>query len=122
MKKHILLIDDEPAWLTSVGQILRREGYTVKGVATALEALDVLRKFRPDLIVSDLRMPDMNGFDLLEKIKALPQISATPVVFLSAIDDFHAKKVAKELGAAGCITKPFEQGDLLSSLKQYLPR
>jgi len=122
MKKHILLIDDEPAWLTSVGQILRREGYTVKGVATALEALDVLRKFRPDLIVSDLRMPDMNGFDLLEKIKALPQVSATPVVFLSAIDDFHAKKVAKELGAAGCITKPFEQGDLLSSLKQYLPR
>lgn len=122
MKKHILLIDDEPAWLTSVGQILTREGYTVKGVATALEALDVLRKFRPDLIVSDLRMPDMNGFDFLEKIKTLPQVSATPVVFLSAIDDFHAKKVAKELGAAGCITKPFEQGDLLSSLKQYLPR
>lgn len=122
MKKHILLIDDEPAWLTSVGQILTREGYTVKAVATALEALDVLRKFRPDLIVSDLRMPDMNGFDFLEKIKTLPQVSATPVVFLSAIDDFHAKKVAKELGAAGCITKPFEQGDLLSSLKQYLPR
>ncbi len=122
MKKHILLIDDEPAWLTSVGQILTKEGYTVKGVGTALEALDVLRKFRPDLIVSDLRMPDMNGFDLLEKIKTLPQVSATPVVFLSAIDDFHAKKVAKELGAAGCITKPFEQGDLLSSLKQYLPR
>ncbi len=122
MKKHILLIDDEPAWLTSVSQILTREGYTVKGVATALEALDVLRKFRPDLIVSDLRMPDMNGFDLLEKLKTLPQVSATPVVFLSAIDDFHAKKVAKELGAAGCITKPFEQGDLLSSLKQYLPR
>lgn len=122
MKKQILLIDDEPAWLTSVGQILTREGYAVKGVATALEALDVLRKFRPDLIVSDLRMPDMNGFDFLEKIKTLPQVSATPVVFLSAIDDFHAKKVAKELGAAGCITKPFEQGDLLSSLKEYLPR
>ncbi|MEX0737158.1 MAG: response regulator [Bacteroidota bacterium] len=122
MKKHILLIDDEPAWLKLVSQLLTSEGYTVKGVATAVEALDLLAKFKPDLIVSDLRMPDMNGFDLLEKIKTLPRLSATPVVFLSAIDDFHAKKVAKELGAAGCITKPIERGDLLSSLKQFLPR
>jgi CheY-like chemotaxis protein len=122
MKKQILLIDDEPEWLKLVSQLLTSEGYAVKGVTTAVEALDLLAKFKPDLILSDLRMPDMNGFELLEKIKTLPLVSATPVVFLSAIDDFHAKKVAKELGAAGCITKPIERGDLLTSLRQFLPR
>ena len=90
-KKQILVVDDEPAWLKSVSHVLRREGYQVKTVGSATEALALLVKYRPDLIVSDLRMPDMNGFDLLDKIKHQPTISSTPVVFFSAIDDYHAK-------------------------------
>ena len=121
-KKHILVVDDEPAWLKSTTLILRREGYQVKAVQSAAEALALLVKYRPDLIVSDLRMPDMNGFDLLDKIRHLPMISSTPVVFFSAIDDFHAKKVARELGATACLQKPYDENDLVSVLKQYLPR
>ena len=121
-KKQILVVDDEPAWLKSVSHVLRKEGYQVKAVQSAAEALALLAKYNPDLIVSDLRMPDMNGFDLLDKIKHLPGVSATPVVFFSAIDDFHAKKVARELGAAACLLKPFDENDLFSVLKQYLPR
>lgn len=120
-KKHILVVDDEPAWLKSMSHVLRKEGYQVKAAQSAAEALALLVKFRPDLIVSDLRMPDMNGFDLLDKIRHLPKISATPVVFFSAIDDYHAKKVARELGAAACLLKPYDEGDLVSILKQYLP-
>ncbi len=121
-KKHILVVDDEPAWLKSMSHILRREGYQVKAVQSAAEALALLVKYRPDLIVSDLRMPDMNGFDLLDKIRHLPKISATPVVFFSALDDFHAKKVARELGATACLQKPYDENDLVAVLKQYLPR
>lgn len=121
-KKHILVVDDEPAWLKSMTHILRREGYQVKAVQSAAEALALLVKYRPDLIVSDLRMPDMNGFDLLDKIRHLPKISATPVVFFSAIDDFHAKKVARELGATACLLKPYDESELVSVLRQYLPR
>ena len=121
-KKHILVVDDEPAWLKSMTHILRREGYQVKAVESAAEALALLVKYRPDLIVSDLRMPDMNGFDLLDKIRHLPKISATPVVFFSALDDFHAKKVARELGATACLQKPYDENDLVAVLKQYLPR
>jgi CheY-like chemotaxis protein len=121
-KKQILLIDDEPAWLTSVLQLLRDEGFEVRGAQSGAEALKVLAKYHPDLILSDLRMPDMNGFDLLEKIKTLPKMKSTPVVFLSAIDDFHARKVAKDLGAVDCIAKPFYKGDIIPSLQKYLPR
>ena len=121
-KKQILVVDDEPAWLKSVSHVLRREGYQVKTVGSATEALALLVKYRPDLIVSDLRMPDMNGFDLLDKIKHQPTISSTPVVFFSAIDDYHAKKVARELGATACLLKPYDEGDLFSLLKQYLPQ
>jgi len=121
-KKQILVVDDEPSWLKSTAHVLRKEGYQVKAVQSAAEALVLLLKYRPDLIVSDLRMPDMNGFDLLDKIRHLPKISSTPVVFFSAIDDFHAKKVARELGATACILKPYDESELVTVLKKYLPR
>ena len=121
-KKQILVVDDEPSWLKSMAIMLRKEGYQVKEAKSAAEALSLLVNFRPDLIVSDLTMPDMNGFDLLEKIKKQPTISGTPVVFLSAIDDFYAKKVARELGAKACLPKPYDKNDMVAILKQYLPR
>jgi CheY-like chemotaxis protein len=121
-KKQILVVDDEPAWLKSVTHVLKKQGYQVKAVQSAAEALALLVKYRPDLIVSDLRMPDMNGFDLLDKIRHLPKISSTPVVFFSAIDDFHAKEVARELGATACLLKPYDENDLYTVLKQYLPQ
>lgn len=121
-KKQILVVDDEPAWLKSMAYVLRKEGYQVKAAQSAAEALALLAKFRPDLIVSDLSMPDMNGFDLLDRIKHLPKFSSTPVVFFSAIEDFHAKKVARELGAAACLQKPYDKSDMVTILKQYLPR
>ena len=121
-KKQILVVDDEPAWLKSVTHVLKKQGYQVKAVQSAAEALALLVKYRPDLIVSDIRMPDMNGFDLLDKIRHLPKISSTPVVFFSAIDDFHAKEVARELGATACLLKPYDENDLYTVLKQYLPQ
>jgi CheY-like chemotaxis protein len=105
-----------------VTHVLQKQGYQVKAVQSAAEALALLVKYRPDLIVSDLRMPDMNGFDLLDKIRQLPKISSTPVVFFSAIDDFHAKQVARELGATACLLKPYDENDLFTVLKQYLPK
>ena len=121
-KKQILVVDDELIWLRSMAAELRKVGYQVKEAQSASQALSLLVKYRPDLIVSDLRMPDMNGFDLLDKIRHSPSISGTPVVFFSAIDDFHAKKVARELGATACLLKPYDKQDLISILKQYLPR
>ena len=121
-KKQILVVDDEPAWLRSMAAELRKVGYQVKEAQSASQALALLAKYHPDLIVSDLRMPDMNGFDLLDKIRQSPSTSSTPVVFFSAIDDFHANKVARELGATACLLKPYDKQDFVTIIKQYLPR
>jgi CheY-like chemotaxis protein len=122
LKHHILVVDDEPAWLDTVSMVLEKKGYEVKAVRNGTDALAVLSHFKPDLILSDVRMPDMNGFDFLDKLKQNPLVSSTPVVFLSAIDDFHAKKVAREMGAADYITKPLDEQDMFLTLEKYLPQ
>ena len=119
-RKHILIVDDEPAWRRFLFHFLSTKGYDVKEAGSGVEALQTLTKFKPDLIFSDVRMPDMNGFDLLDSIKKLPKLSATPVVFCSAIDDFDARKVAKDLGAAGYLVKPFDEEEIYSILSKAL--
>jgi DNA-binding response OmpR family regulator len=120
-KKHILIIDDERSMLDAMANILRSAGYDVQQAESGSEALDKLRAFKPDLIFADIRMPDMNGFDLLENIKKIPSVSSTPVVFLSAIDDFHARKVARDLGAADYLLKPVDEKDVFSTITKHLP-
>ncbi|MBI4429706.1 MAG: response regulator [Ignavibacteriales bacterium] len=115
-KKHILIVDDEPSWRHMLSLYLSRKGFNVKEAGSGVEALQTLGRFKPDLIFSDVRMPDMNGFDLLDNIKKLPKLSTTPVVFCSAIDDYDAKKVAKELGAAGYLVKPFDEEEISTLL------
>ncbi len=94
----------------------------MKEAGSGAEALKALSKFKPDLIFSDVRMPEMNGFDLLDNIKKVPSLSSTPVVFCSAIDDFEAKKVAKDLGAVGYLVKPFDDEEISSILSSTFPR
>lgn len=121
-RKRILVVDDEPVWLDMLAQTLNSQGYEVKKAASGSEALTTLGTYKPDLILSDVRMPEMNGFEFLENIKQLPQHASTPVVFLSAIEDFHAQKVARDLGAVGYLPKPFDKDDVISVLEQFLPR
>ncbi len=116
-----MVIDDEPAWLKVTAHILKKRGYDVYTAANAEEALKVLPKYKPDLILSDLRMPDMNGFDLLYNLKNIPSAISTPVIFFSAIDDYEAKKEAKKLGAVDFLVKPFDEEEVSSILSKYLP-
>ncbi|MEK7748970.1 MAG: response regulator [Bacteroidota bacterium] len=121
-KRHILVVDDEPSWRKVLALFLHHKGYDVKEAGSGAEALKALSKLKPDLIFSDVRMPEMNGFDLLDNIKKVPSLSSTPVVFCSAIDDFEAKKVAKDLGAAGYLVKPFDDEEISSILSSTFPR
>lgn len=119
-RKQILIVDDEPAWVKVLSVILRREGFKVVEAMSGKEALKTLAGLRPDLILSDVRMPDMNGFDFLDEVRRTAQNSKTPVVFLSGIDDYDAKKVAKTLGATDYLIKPFDERDVLSILSKHL--
>lgn len=116
----ILLVDDEPLWLDAMRIALKDEGYRTITVTSGEEALLKLRKQKPDLIMTDVRMPVMNGFDLYQKIREIPKLARVPIVFMSSIDDYYAKRTAKELGAQGYITKPSFSEDLRKSVRSFL--
>lgn len=119
-KKRILVVDDEPAWVKILSYILRRQGYEVREELTATDALEALKEFKPDLIVSDVRMPDMNGFDFLDRVKHTKKNSGTPFVFVTAIDDYDSRRAAQELGAIDYLTKPFNEDDVVRMLSKYV--
>jgi CheY-like chemotaxis protein len=101
---------------------LTSRGYSVKTANSGAEALSALASFTPDLILSDVRMPDMNGFDLVDTIKKQPATKTTPIVFISAIDDYDARRVAKDVGAADYLVKPLDEQDVGLLLKKHLPQ
>jgi CheY-like chemotaxis protein len=119
-KKQILVVDDEPAWLQILLYILRKKGYEVRGETNATDALKALKEFKPDLIVSDVRMPDMNGFDFLDRVKHSKKNSNIPFVFVTAIDDYESRKAAQDLGATDYLTKPFNEEDVVGILSKYI--
>ncbi len=119
-KKQILIVDDEPAWVKVLSVLLRKQGYKVLEATNAREALLTLTGSKPDLILSDVRMPDMNGFDFLDQVRRSTNNAKTPVVFLSAVDDYDARKAARDLGAADYLVKPFDEKDVLTVLSRHL--
>lgn len=119
-KKQILVVDDETTWIKVLRYFLESRGYDVQSVGSATEALSAVRTYHPDLILADVRMPEMNGFDLLAKLRTMPDLSRTPVVFFSAIDDYDARRTARDLGAADYIVKPFDQDEVASVLHKHL--
>lgn len=120
--KTLLLIDDENIWLDTMKTVLKNESFEVLTADSATEALSKLKKTKPDLILSDVRMPDMNGFELYDKIKHNPKLSNIPFVFMSSLDDYDAKKVAKNLGAAEYIEKPFDIEQVKSIVSSLLQK
>ncbi len=120
LKKQILVIDDEPAWLQILSYILQRKGYEVLIAQNGADALETLKNVKLDLIVSDIRMPEMNGFELLEQVKHTRKNSRTPFVFVTAIDDYESRKTAQNLGAVDYLTKPFNEDDVVTILSRYV--
>jgi len=88
----------------------------------AEEALEKMLRNKPDLILSDVRMPVMNGFDLFEKVKNIPELRSVPYVFMSSLDDFDARKTAKDIGADDYVEKPFDLGQVRSIITDLLLR
>jgi CheY-like chemotaxis protein len=120
IKRNVLVIDDEEIWRLMIRRFLENRGYSVKTVGSGPEALQMLSSFKPDIILSDVRMPEMNGFDFLDTVRQLPVMAKIPVVFLYAIDDFDARKTARDLGATDFIVKPFNEKEIDFIISKYL--
>ena len=107
-QKTVLFIDDELAWLEAIKLSVHDQSLKVMIAESGEKALRQLQRTTPDLIVSDVRMPTMNGFDLFEKVRSIPKLHDVPYVFMSSLDDFDAKYTAKKLGADDYIERPIK--------------
>ncbi|MDQ3705170.1 MAG: response regulator [Chloroflexota bacterium] len=108
----ILVIDDEPEILTTVAIILEFEGYEVEQAANGAEGLECIERHRPSLVLLDMRMPVLNGWDFARILKE--KGVEVPVVVMTATQD--ARRWAQEVGASGYIAKPFDVEDLLTTV------
>lgn len=118
--KVILLVDDEPSILnaTKVGLIDR--GFNVQAVDGADAALKAIRSVKPSLVVSDLVMPGTNGFELFQEMRKKTGFESIPFVFLTAVDDYYAKKFGQQVGGAAYITKPVDLDELEQIIKDKI--
>ena len=106
--KQVLFVDDEALWLSTVKETVDGPSVRIITAESGEAALRKLERSTPDLILSDVRMPVMNGFDLFEKVKRNPKWKDVPYVFMSSIDDFDARHTAKVLGADDYVEKPID--------------
>lgn len=112
--KNVLLVEDEESLINIVGSVLKDEGYEVKKSLTAEEAFQLCQGKKPDLIICDVKMGEMSGFGLLEKLKTCESLKKIPFVFLTSFDATEDKKKGLRLGADAYITKPFDLDEYVS--------
>jgi signal transduction histidine kinase len=109
---NILIVDDIPANLKVLGGILKDEGYKIRPVLNGELALQVAEKEKPDLILLDIMMPGMDGYEVCRQLKTIPGLKEIPVIFISALNDTNDLVKAFESGGVDYITKPFQAAEV----------
>jgi CheY-like chemotaxis protein len=116
----LLVVEDEAVLRESIVEILILENYTVLSAANGIEALTVMQQHKPDLILCDIVMPEMDGYQLLEKLRADKETAYIPVIFLTARIDRESMRQGIQLGAEEYLTKPFVSEVLLKVIQERL--
>ncbi len=119
MPDKILVVEDEAALRETLAYNLKKEGYAVESAGDGRRALDVARETKPDLLVLDLMLPEIDGFEVC---RILRKESAMPILMLTARDDEIDRVVGLEVGADDYLTKPFSMRELLARVKAQLRR
>ena len=121
-KGTILYVEDNPENRLLVRRILLSEDYNLLEATNASEALEVLESTKPDLILMDINMPDVDGYTLTAKIKKIPGFERTPILALTANVMRGDKEKVLEAGCDGYIQKPIDFDELLSEVERFLTR
>jgi len=120
MSKRILIVDDEPNIVLSLEYLLKRTGYETAVAPDGEAALAALAERTPDLVVLDVMLPKLNGFELCERIRADPRWSGTKVLMLTARGRDTEVARGLRLGADAYVTKPFSTKDLMARIDELL--
>jgi two-component system OmpR family response regulator len=117
---RVLVVDDEPSIVDAISMTLRHQGYSVEAAETGKEALAMVTKWRPDVIVLDVMLPDVDGFEVARRLSA--DNEPVPILFLSALDNTEDKVRGLTIGGYDYVTKPFSLEELIARLRNILRR
>ena len=120
-RRKILIVDDDPKALLLIEAMLKPHGYDVVLVNHSRLAIQTARKEKPDLILLDIMMPELDGYTLLNKIRKDETLKNIPVVMVTALELDGNKEFASECGASAYITKPIDKKVLLETIAHFLP-
>lgn len=115
---RILVVDDDPVILRLIEVNLDLEGFEVVTADRGEDAIKKARETAPDLIILDLMMPEMSGWEIAERLQKDDKASGIPLVFLSARTQDEDRRRGEELGVAGYVTKPFDPADLVATIRK----
>ncbi len=119
-KEDILIVDDTPENLRFLSTLLMKQGYSIRKALSGQMALTAVQTVIPNLILLDIMMPDIDGYEVCEKLKSDPKTSEIPVIFLSALSDAFDKVKAFSVGGADYIAKPFQFEEVLARVQNQL--
>ncbi len=120
MKKRVLLVDDDPDILKVNRILLEREGYDILTATGGEEALEMVKQGEVDLMVLDIMMPDVDGFEVCQRLKEDDESFHTPVLMLTAKTELADKILGYFVGAADYLTKPYDKSVLLGKIRNLL--
>ncbi|HEX6014526.1 MAG TPA: response regulator [Geminicoccaceae bacterium] len=120
MGKRVLVVDDEPNIVMSLEFLMRRAGFEVQVARNGREALDALEGAAPDLLLLDVMMPEFDGYEVCERVRARPEWNGTKIVMLTARGREVERERGLALGADAYVTKPFSTRDLVDKVKHML--
>lgn len=116
----ILVVDDEPAFCVVLSEILRSFGFVVHQAYNAKQALELLDSTTPDLILTDVMMPDIDGLSFVRRLRSEPIWSSIPTIVVSAKAEPKDIEATREAGADGCLVKPFSAQELRQTIHTFL--
>ncbi|MBN1643734.1 MAG: response regulator [Dehalococcoidales bacterium] len=119
--KKILAIEDDPSFSRYLGYMLTKEGYEVITAGNGLAGLRKAREENPDLVILDVMLPGLDGFEVCHRLRDDPKTAKLPVLMLSAKGQDADKTTGLRVGANEFLSKPIEREVLLSKIKEYLP-
>lgn len=120
--KKILVVDDDKTLRIVLKRYLEGQGYEVEDVSSALEALTIFEKHPPDLVVSDVMMPEMDGLEFCRRLRATRSGQLVPFIFLSGQGELEDRIQGHSIGADDYLTKPFEPRELMAKIEAQLER
>ncbi len=117
---NLLLVDDNPVNVELLGELLSQQGYVVSSSLSGFGAMEMARTVRPDLIILDIAMPAIDGFEVFAMLRSDSETQDIPVIFVTSLNDGDDMARAMSMGAADYITKPFRADDVLERIANVL--